>query len=43
MLATRRATAPLLPWTFRGVIMDKGLAESAFTNHPSVIDFGGES
>ncbi len=38
------SSGPLGPWTFRGVIMDKETgAGSSFTNHPGVVDFGGNS
>lgn len=38
------STSPTGPWTFRGVIMDKQAgAGTSFTNHPGVVDFGGNS
>jgi hypothetical protein len=38
------SSSPTGPWTFGGVIMDKETgAGSSFTNHPGVVDFGGNS
>ncbi len=42
-LSYTTSTGPLGPWTFQGVIMDKNQPKSAFTNHPGVIDFKGNS
>ncbi len=37
------SSGPTGPWNFRGVIMDKNLPKAAFTNHPGVVDYKGNS
>jgi hypothetical protein len=37
------STGPTGPWTYRGVIMPSSINKAAFTNHPGVCDFKGNS
>lgn len=42
-LAYSTSTSPTGPWTYRGIIMPKGLPKLSFTNHPGVLDYKGHS
>jgi hypothetical protein len=37
------STGPTGPWTYRGVVMPSTISKAAFTNHPGVCDFKGNS
>lgn len=37
------SSGPTGPWTYRGVIMPSSFSKAAFTNHPGVCDFKGNS
>ena len=42
-LSYSTSASPTGPWTYRGIIMPRGLPHLAFTNHPGIIDYKGHS